>query len=184
MAPGFEIPPPGDYQLDPDQSAITFATRHLLGLGAVDGSFRLASGQIHLDGSLDSSWVRLTVQAASFATGNASRDSAVRSGRLLAADRYPNITFVSTALAEDDGVWLLRGQLCVRGHDGPADAYLRASSWDGSLLRIRATAIVDRYAFGITGMKGLAGRRMRLRFDIAARTAKMPGGPARPGATP
>jgi len=184
MAPVFEVPPAGDYQLDPGQSAITFATRHLFGLGAVDGSFRLASGQIHVDGSLASSWVRLTVQAASFATGNAGRDSAVRSSRLLAVGRYPDITFVSTALAEDAGAWVLRGRLCVRGHDGPAEVSLRASRWDGSLLRVRATATVDRYAFGITAMKGLAGRRLRLFFDIAARSAQLPGGPARPGAPP
>jgi polyisoprenoid-binding protein YceI len=137
-----------------------------------------------VDGSLPSSWVRLTVQAASFATGNADRDSAVRSRRLLAADRYPEITFVSTALEQDAGVWLLRGRLCVRGHDGSADASLRASRWDSSLLRVRATATVDRYAFGITGMKGLAGRRLRLCFDIAARPAKVHAGPARPGTTP
>jgi len=184
MAPVFEIPPAGAYQLDPDESVITFATRHLFGLGAVDGRFRLASGQIHVDGSLPSSWVRLTVKAASFATGNASRDTAVRSARLMAAARYPDITFVSTALEADDGAWLLRGQLCVRGHEGPADACLRASRWDGSLLRVRATATVDRYAFGITGARGLAARRLDLWFEIAARPAMAPGGPARPGGTP
>lgn len=184
MAPVFEIPPSGDYQLDPDESAITFATRHLFGLGAVEGRFRLASGQIHVDNSLSSSWVRLTVRAASFATGNASRDTAVRSARLLAADRCPDITFVSTALEEDDGPWLLRGRLCVRGHEGPANACLLASRWDGSLLRVRATATVDRYAFGITGARGLAARRLDLWFGIAARPAMAPGGPARPGATP
>jgi len=183
MAPAFEIPPAGAYQLDPDESAITFATRHLFGLGAVDGRFRLASGQIHVDDSLRSSWVRLTVKAASFATGNSNRDTAVRSARLLAAARYPDITFVSTALEADDGAWLLRGRLCVRGHEGPADACLRASRWDGSLLRVRATATVDRYAFGITGARGLAARRLDLWFEIAARPAMAPGA-ARRGGTP
>jgi polyisoprenoid-binding protein YceI len=178
VAPVFEIPPAGAYQLDPDESSITFATRHLFGLGAVDGRFRLASGQIQVDGSLSSSWVRLTVKAASFATGNPGRDTAVRSARLLAAARYPDITFVSTALEADDGAWLLRGRLCVHGHEGPADACLRASRWDGSLLRVRATAIVDRYAFGITGARGLAARRLALWFEIAARPAMSAGGPA------
>jgi polyisoprenoid-binding protein YceI len=183
MASAFEIPPAGAYQLDPDESAITFATRHLFGLGAVDGRFRLASGQIHVDSSLSSSWVRLAVSAASFATGNPGRDTAVRSARLLAAARYPDITFVSTALEADGRAWLLRGRLCVRGHEGPADACLRACRWDGSLLRVRATATVDRFAFGITGARGLAARRLDLWFEIAARPAVAPGGPARPGAT-
>lgn len=183
MAPVFDIPPAGAYRLDPDESAITFATRHLFGLGAVDGRFRLAAGQIHVDGSLSSSWARLTVTAASFATGNLSRDTAVRSARLLAAARYPDMTFVSTALEARDGAWLLRGRLCVRGHEGPAEACLRASRWDGSLLRVRATATVDRYAFGISGARGLAARCLDLWFEIAARPAMAPGGPARHGAT-
>jgi len=183
VAPAFEIPPAGAYQLDPDESSITFATRHLFGLGAVDGRFGLGSGQIHLDGSLSSSWVRLTIKAASFATGNPSRDTAVLSGRLLAAARYPDITFVSTALEADDGAWLLRGTLCVRGHEGPAEAYLRASRWDGSLLRVRATATIDRYAFGITGARGLAGRRLALCFEIAARPTMATGGPAQRSGT-
>jgi polyisoprenoid-binding protein YceI len=164
-----EIPPAGDYQLDPDQSAISFTTRHLFGLGPVDGSFRLASGQVHVHRSLPRSRVTLTVAAGSFATGNPSRDWVVRSGRLLAADRYPDITFVSTGLEEDGGAWLLRGQLCVRGHTGPANVSLQACRFDGSLLRVQATAIVDRYAFGITASRGLAGRRLALSFDIAAR---------------
>jgi polyisoprenoid-binding protein YceI len=185
-AAAFEIPPAGDYQLVPDHCAITFTTRHLFGLGGVHGRFRLASGQIHVDGSLPASWVRLTVPARSFATGNAGRDSAAWSAWLLAADRYPAITFTSTGLDQAEGSWVLRGRLSAHGQDGPADARLRDSRWDGSLLRILATATVDRYAFGITGAKGLAGRRLDLRFDIAAvrQPAVSGSGPAQPEAKP
>ena len=40
------IPPAGTYKVDPGASSVTFATRHMFGLGGVTGSFKLLSGEI------------------------------------------------------------------------------------------------------------------------------------------
>ena len=37
-------PQPGHYDIDPDRSRVTFATRHLFGLGRVTGSFAIRGG--------------------------------------------------------------------------------------------------------------------------------------------
>ena len=45
-AAAVQIPAAGTYRIDPAASSLTFATRHMFGLGAVKGSFRLVSGEI------------------------------------------------------------------------------------------------------------------------------------------
>ena len=37
-------PQPGHYDIDPDRSRVTFATRHLFGLGRVKGSLAIRGG--------------------------------------------------------------------------------------------------------------------------------------------
>jgi polyisoprenoid-binding protein YceI len=162
------VPPAGDYHLDPVRSTVTFGTRHLFGLGAVHGSFHIESGQIHVADPPQASWARVTIPAASFHTGHSGRDSAVRSQRLLAADVHPDITFTSTGLEQLEARWVLHGRLSVRGFTGPLDVDLDEAHWDGSCLSLRASAHIDRYAFGITGAKGLAGRHLSLRLGVVA----------------
>ena len=54
-AAAVQIPAVGTCQLDPAASTVTFATRHLFGLGAVKGTFRLISGQITIADPVTSS---------------------------------------------------------------------------------------------------------------------------------
>jgi polyisoprenoid-binding protein YceI len=39
-------PQPGHYNIDPSRSQVTFATRHLFGLGRVKGSFAIRGGTV------------------------------------------------------------------------------------------------------------------------------------------
>jgi polyisoprenoid-binding protein YceI len=184
-APAVVAPPAGDYHLDPARCTVTFATRHLFGLGAVHGSFQLRSGQIHVADPPQDSWARVTISAASFHTGNSGRDSAVRSDRLLAADVHPDITFTSTGLDQLEGRWVLHGRLSVRGLVGPSDVDLDVTHWDGSCLSLQASAHVDRYAFGITSAKGLAARHLNLRLGVvASRAPAQHSGPKQRGIQP
>jgi polyisoprenoid-binding protein YceI len=162
------VPPPGAYRIDPSRSAITFTTRHLFGLGAVRGTFTLQAGEIHITDPPDESTAWARIPAASFLTGNASRDSAVRSTRLLDAGAYPDITFTSGPLERADGRWILRGLLSVRGVARPVDVLLEAVRSSGPELRLQASAHLDRYDFGVTRVKGLAARHLRCRLDVVA----------------
>lgn len=166
--PAVVVPPAGDYHLDPVRSTVSFGTRHLFGLGAVHGSFRIESGQIHVADPPQASWARVTISAESFHTGHPGRDSAVRSPRLLATGAYPDITFSSTGLDQLGTRWVLHGRLLVRGLAGLVDVDLEATQWDGSCLSLQASAHIDRYAFGITSAKGLAGRYLSLRLGVVA----------------
>ena len=165
-----QIPAAGTYQLDPAASTVTFATRHLFGLAAVTGTFRLISGQVTIADPVTSSTASAVIDAASFATGNPRRDQDVKSARLLHVTGHPQITFRSTELARDGDAWRLRGQITARGTSAPAELTITEAAASEDVLQIRATTRVDRYAHGLTKAKGLAARHLDM--EITARATR------------
>jgi polyisoprenoid-binding protein YceI len=162
------IPTPGTYRLDHTRSAVQFTTRHLFGAGAVRGTFGIRDGVLSVADPVERSWARATVDAASFSSRHPVRDANVRSARLLDVGRYPDITFVSDRLVADDGRWWLDGSLTVRGASAPVRVAVAYVSESADTLRVRASARVDRYAFGITRYRGIAARRLDVRLDVVA----------------
>lgn len=168
MTTAVEIPVAGTYRLDPSASTISFTTRHMFGLGAVRGTFALADGRIEVADPVPASSVRARVAAGSVDTGLARRDDMVRSATYLDAEHHPHFGFVSTGLEQVEGRWVLRGSLTVRGTESPVDVHVEHVRANGATLRVVASAVVDRYAFGITAMKGMTGRRLSLRLELVA----------------
>ncbi|HEY7598016.1 MAG TPA: YceI family protein [Actinophytocola sp.] len=162
------IPATGEYRVDPDRSTISFATRHLFGLAPVRGTFRLRDGHIRVAGDPAGSAARAVVAADSFHTGSNARDTEVRSAHYLDVDRHPDIVFASTDLERTEGGWVLHGTLTVRGRTNPVPVRILSLATAGQGVRLRARARVDRYAFGITAGRGLAGRRLTLTLDVVA----------------
>lgn len=165
-----QIPAAGTYRVDPETSSISFATRHMFGLGGVTGSFRLISGEITITDPVTSSTASAVIDAASFRTGGAARDKDVKSANFLHVDEHPQITFTSTQLDGDGDRWLLRGQITARGNGAPAELVITEARTDEDGLLVKAVARIDRYAHGLTKKKGLAGRYLDL--NITARAAR------------
>jgi polyisoprenoid-binding protein YceI len=166
-----EIPASGDYRIDGQRCTVTFTTRHVFGLAPVRGTFRLRDGDVRVaDPPADSS-VRVTVSAGSFDTGTSARDVAVRSAQYLDTEHHPDITFTSTRLAQVGDRWVLHGSLTVRGRTNAVEVRIDEIHPSGTGLRLSASARVDRYGFGITAMKGFAGRYLALRLDVVASRA-------------
>jgi polyisoprenoid-binding protein YceI len=163
-----QIPAAGTYRLDPETSSISFATRHMFGLGGVTGSFWLISGEITITDPVTSSTVSAVIDAASFHTGSAARDKDVKSVNFLHAEQHPQITFTSTQLARDGDRWLLQAQITVRGNSAPAELVITEARADEDGLVVKATTRVDRYAHGLTKKKGLAGRYLDLNITAHA----------------
>ncbi|MBK1783176.1 YceI family protein [Prauserella cavernicola] len=162
------LPAHGDYRVDPEGSTISFVTRHLFGLAPVRGTFALGEGHIHVADPVSGSSARASIPATSFDTGNAARDSVVRSTQYLAADEHPHITFASTGVSETEGRWTLHGALTVRGQTRPLDVLVERADVGEGTVNLTATAEVDRYEFGITAQKGMTGRRLTLTLDLVA----------------
>lgn len=165
------IPASGRYRVVPADSSVAFTTRHLLGLGGVTGTFAVRSGEIRVGEPVSGSTFALTIDAASFHTGNPRRDQHVRSADSLDVARHPVIEFRGSYARPLDGAWSAEGTLTVRGVRAPltVSATTMRRTPDGYTLI--ATARVDRYAWGVPRFKGLAARQVRLTIAVSAARA-------------
>ncbi len=179
----------GHYEIDARRSTVTFATRHLFGLAPVRGTFSVTAGTVDIAEPLTASKIHAEIDAASFRTGLPPRDVTVRSARLLDAEQYPVITFdaggeagaeagaagpgAAGSGAADGAVGgaLVTGQLTVRGVSRPVRLSVESVAPAGNgaapgSFTARARGRVDRAEFGITGFRGLAGRRLDLVLEV------------------
>ncbi|MGP4021238.1 NAD(P)H:quinone oxidoreductase [Saccharopolyspora sp. 5N708] len=163
-----EIPAPGKWVVDPQRSSINFTARHLFGLAGVSGSFELLSGELVVTDPPTGSIVRATANAQSFSSGNPSRDAKVRSSSFLHVEEHPAIGFESLVVEKRHDTWILVGNITARPRTAPVEFAVSSASVSGNTLVVRATGTVDRYAHGITAMKGMAGRHVELELSVHA----------------
>lgn len=163
-----DAPAPGRYRIDTERSTVTIRTRHLFGLGPVRAAIALREGRIEVTAPPEASAVRARFTASTFRSGNAVRDAAVLSPRLLDAEAYPSLSFTSTQLVQEHAQWSLRGELEVRGVTRLVEARIAAVETDGGTLRASARVSIDRYDFGITAYRGLAARRLTVDLAVTA----------------
>ncbi len=156
------IPPLGRYRIDPAGSSVTFRTRHLFGLAPVRGRFAFRTGTVDVAEPLTGSRIYAEIESASFHTGNPPRDAQVRSARFLAADEHPVLAFSSTGL---DGQ-VLAGTLTVRGVSRPVHVLAEITDVSPGSFTARATVRIDRYDFGVTASRGLAGRYLDITMEV------------------
>jgi polyisoprenoid-binding protein YceI len=106
----------GDYTIDTAHSRVGFVARHAM-VTKVRGSFNEFEGSIHIDGeNPQNSSGRVTIQAKSIDTRNGQRDDHLRSNDFLDMDNHPEVTFVSTGIAQaGDDTFTVTGDLTVRG---------------------------------------------------------------------
>src|ERR1700712_355731 len=93
-----ELPTVGVYVIDPMRSKVSYSGRHMFGLGSVHATFTINSGEVRILDPASASTVTVSIDANSFASGNAKRDKDVRAGGLLDCATYPAITFSSQDL--------------------------------------------------------------------------------------
>jgi polyisoprenoid-binding protein YceI len=157
-------PQPGHYDIDPDRSRVTFATRHLFGLGRVKGSFAVRRGRADIADPLEVSAIYAEIDTASFRTNSRPRDRGVLSARFLDAAGHPVMTFRSDRIAPED--LALTGTLTVRGTSRPVTLTITRCEVSSRSFTARATARIDRTEFGITAARGLAARYLDLTVEV------------------
>jgi polyisoprenoid-binding protein YceI len=162
------IPPAGSYLIDPARSSVTFEIKHMFGLARAHGSFTLRAGAIEIAGTAEQSTAQATIDAASFTTHKTQRDEHVRSAKFLDAANFPDIAFVSQGLKHNAGQWVLNGQLTVCGISQQIDVKVTSVSTASGVLKVTASTRVNRYLFGVTKSKGMAGRDLDLVFEMVA----------------
>ena len=161
-------PAPGVYAVDPARSSITFTTKHMFGLGTVTGTFAVKAAQITVAEKPEQSEIEAVIDAASVKSDQQRRDDHVRSKTFLHTDEHPTLDFESDVVAATEDGWLVEGVLTVRGRRNRTEFVVRNVAESNGTLTATATATIDRYAHGVSAMKGMAGRRLDLVFDITA----------------
>lgn len=103
------------YSVDPAHSSVEFAVKHL-GIASVKGSFASFEGTLVLGEDLAATQAYGTVEVASVDTKESARDEHLRSADFFDAERYPRLTFRSTAIHPiDDDTFDIAGELTMHG---------------------------------------------------------------------
>ncbi|MGZ5384565.1 MAG: YceI family protein, partial [Acidimicrobiia bacterium] len=105
--------PVGTWTFDKTHTALTFMARHMM-VSKVRGSFPAFDGTVEVAENLADSKVNVTIEAASVTTGAPDRDAHLVSPDFFDVASYPSIRFVSTDLREENGQWLMTGDLTIK----------------------------------------------------------------------
>lgn len=105
---------PGKYSIDPSHSHIGFEVPHLV-ISSVEGKFTEFSGTIQLKENLSLSSVDVDIKTNSIDTGTQKRDDHLRSADFFEVEKFPKITFKSTAVKGNLKSLRITGDLTIKG---------------------------------------------------------------------
>ena len=142
------------FDVDPSHSEVTFQVRHLL--TKVRGRFSTFTGTIRYDEAQpEQSSVEISIEAASIDTGEANRDTHLRSDDFFAVDKYPTLSFTSARIAPAGNARFdVTGDLTIRGVTkritAPVSVLGKAiDPWGNEKLGLETEFTVNRKEFGL-----------------------------------
>lgn len=162
------LPPAGTYRIDAGHSTVALTGRHMFGLGPVHATFSIDEGEIRITDPITSSTVRAVIPTRSFTSNSGQRDRHVRSKLLLDAATYPHITFNSDRLRRDGTALVVHGTATAHRRTVPVELMIASAETSGTTTRFHAHTRLDRYAFGISRVRGMVDRHVDLDLDICA----------------
>ncbi len=134
--------------IDRVQSHARFAVPHIF-VSDVHGTVPIASGSIDLpSGSRIPTHVEAVLDARGLTTGNADRDAALAGPDWFDTARYPQWSFVSTAIVPATNGFTMSGRLNIHGVWQPEVIHVVVSG-DAAHPYFRGTCAIDRHAFGM-----------------------------------
>lgn len=168
------------WQIDSSHSGIQFTVRHLV-IAKVRGQFSRWTGVIESPGSdFARGSLDVAIDASSIDTGVADRDAHLRSGDFFDVERYPEITFKSTRVAQTgDDRLRVDGGLTIKGvtREVALDVEVLGQAkdpWGNERAAFSAATSIDRREFGLTWNQVLeaggvmVGDRIDIAIDIEA----------------
>ncbi|MFF4714077.1 YceI family protein [Streptomyces eurythermus] len=170
----------GDYVIDPAHSTIGFVARHAM-ITNVKGGFGDFTGTLHLDGAEPAkSTAVLDVRMESIDTGNADRDTHLKSADFFKTDEFPTMTFRSTGVevlgAEE---YRVTGELSLLGVTKPLTIELEFNGFakdpfGNERVGFTGKAEILRSEWGLTWNAALEtggvliSDKVKLTFDVSA----------------
>jgi len=155
--------------IDPARSRASFAVQHIY-VERVTGTVPIARGVVTLaEGSTRPLAITATLDATRLRTGDDDRDGVLQTPDWFDTRRFPVWTFTSTEIvATGNDTFGVDGMLTMHGVSVPEHLDVTVTG-DAAHPRYRATAHVDRHAFGmaITRLDPVIGGVVDLTLDIA-----------------
>lgn len=148
-------PPVGKFDLDPVHTFVGFSAQHLV-VGRVHGRFEAVQGTITVAEDPSASTVEVSIDTTSINTLMPVRDDDLRSAHYLDVERYPTMTYRSTATTElTAGKQLVTGDLTLHGVTRPVALTVRfggavTDPSGNSRVAFHADGSITRHDFGFT----------------------------------
>ena len=144
----------GTWTVDPVHSEVSFVVRHMM-ISKVRGRFDKFEGTIvTADDPLKSS-VTASVDLTSINTGQEQRDAHIRSADFFEVEKYPEMTFVSTAVKAAEEGFVLEGDLTLKGVTKAVAFNLEVSgfgpdAYGGTRAGFSASTVINRMDYGVS----------------------------------
>jgi len=148
---------PNTWSVDTAHSSAAFKVKHMM-VSTVPGTLGPIRGTIDYDGkSVESVKVDISIDVSAINTGNANRDSDLKSPNFFDVTKYPTATFKSKRVeAGGQGRFKLIGDLTMHGVtkevvlnvEGPSPAI--KTQQGGQKIGASATTTINRKEFGLT----------------------------------
>ncbi|WP_345752896.1 YceI family protein [Microbacterium rhizophilus] len=149
--PGYR---PGTYVIDPAHSEVGFNVRHMM-ISKVKGTFHVIEGTIVAPENPLEAKVTAKADVASINTKDEGRDQHLRSADFFDAESHPTIEFASTGVREENGEFLVDGDLTIRGITKPVTFTIELGGfgvdpYGNYKAGATGSTTIDREAFGLT----------------------------------
>ena len=143
----------GTWAIDPVHSEVSFTVRHMM-VSKVRGRFDKFEGTIVTAEDPLASSVTASVDLSSINTGQEQRDAHIRSADFFEVEKYPEMTFVSTAVKAAEEGFVLEGDLTLKGITRPVAFNLEVNgigpdAYGGTRIGFSATTQINRKDFGV-----------------------------------
>ena len=143
----------GTWAIDPVHSEVSFVVRHMM-VSKVRGRFDKFEGTIVTTEDPLGSTVTASVDLSSINTGQEQRDAHIRSADFFEVEKYPEMTFTSTAVKEGEDGLVLEGDLSLKAVTKTVAFKLEVNgigpdSYGGTRIGFSASTQINRKDFGV-----------------------------------
>jgi polyisoprenoid-binding protein YceI len=110
------------WTVDPYHSEVLFKVKHLV-ISTVTGNFQKFDASLETEGDdFQNAKAEFTADIDSISTNNAQRDGHLKSDDFFNAEKYPQLSFKSTAFEKQaDGTYKLKGHITIRETTKPIE---------------------------------------------------------------
>jgi polyisoprenoid-binding protein YceI len=176
LVPGYVA---GTWDIDPVHTDVSFSVRHMM-VSKVRGRFTGVKGEVVTGEDPLASSVVATIDLSSIDTANEQRDAHIRSADFFDVERFPTMSYRSTALKSlGKGRYLLEGELDLHGvvRAVPLEVELNgftADPYGGTRVGFSATGEINRKDFDISidlpmdGGGVVVGDRIQISLEVEA----------------